>query len=321
MPLKKSAFISATLVLLSSTAFAQAFPTHPITIVVPYNAGGASDGQVRMMSEALGKELGQPIIVENKPGASGALGAIQVARAKADGHTLLFPNNGVLFPPLLNAKAGYDPFKDFKPIGLVSTVPMVLVTNKSIPATDVKSFLEYARSQPNGLLYGSAGPASFGHISTMRFAMMTGIKVEHIPYKGEAGTTMAARTGEVQMLLTTPSASMLGQIQQGNLKLLATATPEPSPVVPNAPVLSKTVPGFSVEAWFGLLAPAGTPDSVIAKINTALHKVLANNALKAQFLSAGAVVTTSTPAELNNRMRQESNQTREVITKFNIKAE
>lgn len=107
---------------------------------MPYNAGGASDGQVRMMSEALSRELGQPIVVENKPGASGALGAIQVARSKADGHTLLFPNNGVLVPPLLSAKAGFDPFKDFKPIGLVSTVPMVLVTNKTTPAADVKSF-------------------------------------------------------------------------------------------------------------------------------------------------------------------------------------
>ncbi|AIJ49361.1 hypothetical protein O987_26475 [Comamonas testosteroni TK102] len=321
MTLKKSASFCALAVLLSSSALAQAFPSHPITIVVPYNAGGASDGQVRMMSEALSRELGQPIVVENKPGASGALGAIQVARSKADGHTLLFPNNGVLVPPLLSAKAGFDPFKDFKPIGLVSTVPMVLVTNKTTPATDVKSFLSYARSLPGGVMYASAGPASFGHLTTMRFAMLADIKVDHVPYKGEAGTTMAARTGEVQMLLTTPSAAMLGQIHQGNLRLLGTATPEPSPVVPDAPLLSQSVPGFTAEAWFGLLAPAGTPDSAIEKINLALHRVLSDKTLKAKFLAAGAVVKTSTPAEFNNRMQQESKQMREVITKFNIKAE
>lgn len=321
MPLRLNTSISALAVLVGGNAFAQAFPSHPITIVIPYNAGGASDGQVRMMSEALGKELGQPIVVENKPGASGALGAIQVARAKADGYTLLFPNNGVLVPPLFKAKAGFDPFMDFKPIGLVSTVPMVLVTSKDTPVKDVKSFLDYARKFPDGLLYASAGPASFGHLTTMRFSMLTGIKVNHVPYKGEAGTTMAARTGEVQMLLTTPSSAMLGQIQQGNLTLLGTATAEQSPVVPGAPLLSQSVPGFTAEAWFGLLAPAGTPDGVIEKINSALHKVLANDALKAKFLAAGAVVKTSSPAELNIRMRQESSQMQEVITKFNIKAE
>lgn len=321
MTMRLRTSISVLAVFVSGNALAQAFPRQPITIVVPYNAGGSSDGQIRMMSEALGKELGQPIVVENKPGASGALGAIQVARAKADGHTLLFPNNGVLFPPLLNAKAGFEPFKDFKPIGLVSTVPMVLVTSKATPVKDVKSFLDYARKFPDGLLYASAGPASFGHLTTMRFSMLTGIKVNHVPYKGEAGTTMAARTGEVQMLLTTPSSAMLGQIQQGNLTLLGTATAEQSPVVPGTPLLSQSVPGFTAEAWFGLLAPAGTPDGVIEKINSALHKVLANDALKAKFLAAGAVVKTSSPAELNIRMRQESSQMQEVITKFNIKAE
>ena len=148
-----------------------------------------------------------------------------------------------------------------------------------------------------------------------------GMKVDHIPYKGEAATTLAARSGEVQMLLTTPSSSMLGQVQQGNLTLLGVGSAEPSPVVPGTPTLNKTVPGFVAEAWFGLLAPAGTPDSVINKINAAVKKVLADDALKSKLLATGAVARTSTPTEFAKLMKTESDQLREVITKFNIKAE
>lgn len=322
MTRKTSASIAALTYLVLGAAVAQeTFPTRPITIVVPYAAGGTSDGQVRMFQEALGKELGQPIVVDNKPGASGAIGALQVARAKGDGYTLLFPNNGVLTAPLLNDKAGFDAFKDFKPISLVSAVPMVLVASKAVPATDVKSFLDYARKQSNGVMYASAGPASYGHLSTVRLMQLTGIKADHVPYKGEAATTMAVRTGEVQMLLTTPSSSMLGQVQQGNLTLLGVATAEPSPVVPGTPTLNKTVPGFVAEAWFGLLAPAGTPDAVINKINAALNKVMADDALRAKLLAAGVAARTSTPAEFGKLMRSESDQLREVITKFSIKAE
>lgn len=321
MPTKRTVLAAALTCLVSGMAAAQDFPSRPITIVVPYSAGGTSDAQLRMIQDALGRELGQPIVIDNKPGASGGLAALQVARAKADGHTLLFPNNGVLTTPLLNNKAGYDPFKNFKPVSLVSTVPMVLVVNKAVPATDLKSFIDYARKQTAGVMYASAGPASFGHLSTVRLGQMAGIKTEHIPYKGEAATTMAVRTGEVQMLLTTLSATMLGQIQEGNLKLLGSGTAEPSPVIPTAPTINKVIPGFVAEAWFGILAPAGTPDPAIAKLNAAFKKVMADDALRKKLLGMGVVARTSTPAEMDKIMRTESEQFREVITKFNIKAE
>ena len=313
--------IALTCLFVNAASAQEAFPTRPITIVVPYAAGGTSDGQVRMFQDALSKELGQTIVVDNKPGASGAIAALQVARAKPDGYTLLYPNNGVLTAPLLNEKTGFDPFKDFKPVSLTAAVPMVLVANKSVPATDAKSFFDYARKQPNGVMYASAGTASYGHLSTVRLAQLAGFKAEHVPYKGEAPSTLAVRTGEVQMLLTTPSSSMLGQVQQGNLKLLGVATAEASPVVPGVPTLNKTVPSFVAEAWFGLLAPAGTPDSVINKINAALKKVMADEAVKSKLLGTGAVARTSTPDEFSKLMRTEYDQLREVITKFNIKAE
>lgn len=327
-PFFKFARTSTALVLASVAALsAQAqpeveFPSRPVTIVVPYPAGGTSDGQVRMFQDALSKSLGQPVVVENKPGASGAIAAQAVARAKPDGHVLLYPNNGVVIAPLLNDKAGYDALKDFKPVTLVTAVPMVLVANKTnVPANNLKDFLQYARQQSNGIMYASAGTASYGHLATARFSQMAGLKVEHIPYRGEAATTLAVRTGEVQMLMTTPSAAMLGQVQQGNLTMLGVATPHPSPVVPGAPTIDSVVPGFSAEVWFGLLAPAGTPDGVVQKINTAMVKIMNDESLKARLMPTGALPRTSTPAEFAEIMKSETAQWRDIITQYNIKAD
>lgn len=321
MPSRKSALFIALASFVSGVAAADKFPSRPITIVVPYSAGGTSDAQVRIFQDALSKELGQPVVVENKAGASGAIGAMHVARAKADGHTLLYPNKGVVSTPLLSKKPSYDVIKDFKPVGLVSAVPMVLVTNKSVPATDAKSFFEYARKQPHGIPYASAGPGSFGHLSTVRMAQLAGIQIMHVPYKGEAATTMALRAGEVQMLLTTPSSSMIGQIEQGNLRLLGVGTAEPSAVMPGAPTLNTVLPGFVTELWFGLLAPAATPDSVVKKINAALNKVLADEAIQKKFVVTGAMARTSTPAEFGQVLRRDHEELRETITKFNIAVE
>jgi tripartite-type tricarboxylate transporter receptor subunit TctC len=312
----------AALPALVGASYAQeTFPVRPITIVVPYPAGGTSDGQVRKIQEPLSKLLGQPVVVDNKPGASGALAAMAVARAKPDGYTLLYPNNGVLIAALLNKKAGYEPIKDFKPVGLVTSVPMVLVAAKSVPARNLKEFLDFARKEPMGMRYASAGTASFGHLATARFGQVAGIKLEHIPYKGEAAATMAVRSGEVQVLMTTPSSAMLGQVEQGNLTLLGVATEKPSPVVPGAPTISQSVPGFVSEAWFGLLAPAGTPDPVIAKINAAVQKVMAEEAIRSWLQTSGALPKTSSPSDFSSVMNKEMTQWQDVITQYDIKAE
>jgi tripartite-type tricarboxylate transporter receptor subunit TctC len=322
MNVNNTALVLALAALASGVASASdQFPSRPITIVVPYPAGGTSDNQVRMIQDGLSKALGQTVIVENKAGASGAIAAVTVARAKPDGYTLLYPNNGVVVAPLLNDKVGYDPIKDFKPVSLVASVPMVLVSSKAVPATNLSEFISYSKKQANGLQYASAGTASYGHLASVRLAQMAGMKVEHVPYKGEANTTMAVRTGEVQMLLTTPSAAMLGQIQQGNLNLLGVASAEPSPVVPGAPTINKTVPGFTSEVWFGLLAPAGTPADVVQKINAAVRKVVSDEAIRAKLLPTGAVPKTSTPEEFGSLMSRETAQWREIIAKYNIKAE
>lgn len=318
---RKRALFAAFALLAGGAATAGPYPDRPITIVVPYSAGGTSDAQVRMFQDALGKELGQPIVVENKAGASGVIGAQQVARAKPDGYTLLYPNKGVVSTPLLSKKPAYDVLQDFQPVSLVSAVPMVLVTNRSMPGADARAFFEQARKQPGGVLYASAGPGSFGHLSTVRMAQLAGLQVLHVPYKGEAATTMAVRAGEVQMLLTTPSPSMIGQIEQGNLRLLGVGTAEPSPVMPGAAPLNKVLPGFVSELWFGLLAPAGTPDSVVNRLNAALRKVMADPEMQKKFIATGAMARTSTPAEFGQVLRSDHKQLRETITQFNIQVE
>ncbi|WP_382162993.1 Bug family tripartite tricarboxylate transporter substrate binding protein [Hydrogenophaga sp. ANAO-22] len=323
MNASKRALIVAFSVLAAGAAWAQAdaYPSRPITIVVPYPAGGTSDGQVRMIQDRLSKLLGQPVVVDNKAGASGAIGAQFVARAKPDGYTLLYPNTGLLLSPLLNEKAGYDAVKDFKPITLTTAVPLALVTNKAVPGNTLEEFFKHVRSQAHGVQYASAGTASYGHIASARLAQMAGVKLEHVPYKGEAVTTLAVRTGEVQMLLTTPSSAMLGLVKQGDLKLLGVGTEKASPLLPGTPTINQTVPGFNAEIWFGMLAPAGTPDAIVSKLHATITSIMADEAIREKLQPTGALPKTSTPAEFGQLMKAETAQLRDVITKYNLKAE
>lgn len=321
MTRKAHSVLAALAFFAAGVVAAQDFPNRPITIVIPYPAGGTSDGQVRMFQEKLGKLLGQPIVVENRAGASGAIGAQYVARSKPDGYILMYPNTGFLITPLLNDKAGYDPFKDFRPITQTTSVPMVLVASKTVPANNISEFIQYARKQPGGISYASAGTSSFGHIESARFLSLAGIKAEAIPYKGEANTTMALRAGDVQMLLTSPSSTMLGQVQQGNIKLLGVSTSKPTDLIPGAPTIANTVPGFTSNIWFGLVAPAGTPDEVVNKIQAAMKKIMDEDEIRTKLKPTGALPQISTPTEFAKMMREESAQLREVIAKFNIKAE
>jgi tripartite-type tricarboxylate transporter receptor subunit TctC len=315
------AFATAA-VLAPVVAIAQSdFPNKPIKIIVPYPAGGLSDFQVRAISQPLSKLLGQPIIVDNRPGASAGIGTQMVAMAPPDGYTLVFVNNGLVITPLLNKSAGYDPVKDFEPVSVVSTSPMVLVVNSSVPAIDVRSFIEYAKAQPTGIEYGSAGTASFGHMATALFAQATGLNMTQIPYKGEAPMSMALRTGEVKMLITTPSPQIMGAVKEGKLRLLGVASGQPASLLPGVKQISDTVPGFTAEVWFGLFAPKGTPPASVAKLNAALVKVLAMPEIKEKFATVSAQAESSSPTAYAKMVRDESARWADLITKTGIKAE
>jgi tripartite-type tricarboxylate transporter receptor subunit TctC len=314
--------VVALLVTFSVCAGAQSFPSKPVRIVVPYPAGGTTDLMARALQEPMQKTLGQPVIVDNKPGAAGAIGAREVARSPADGYTLLFSNNGPSSTtPLLVKDAGYDGLKDFAPVSLVSTAPLFVVVNAAVPSNDLKSFIDYAKAQPKGLEYASAGIGSLGHLASELFAKMAGIKMIHIPYKGQAPTSNAVMTGEVKVLITTSSSAMNSYITAGKLKLLGVSTPEPSPLAPGAPVVSSVLPGYKVEIWFGLLAPAGTPADVVAKLNDAVSKAVALPDLQQRFVNFGVIATASSSKRLGDLIADEVPRWTQIVREANIRAE
>lgn len=296
---RRTALLSAAFALGALPATAQApYPDKPIKLIVPYPPGGTTDIMARTLQEPLSKALGQPVIVDNKAGAAGAIGTKQVATAAPDGYTLVFGNNGPsAIVPLLQKDVGYDPLKDFAPVSLVSIAPLVLVLHPSVPAGDVKEFVAWARTQPGGVEYATAGAGSLGHLATELFAKDAGLKLVHVPYKGQAPSTMAVLNGEVKMLLTTSSDSMGSAVRDGKLRLLGVSTAKPSPLMPGAPTIGQSLQGFEVNVWFGILAPAGTPAPVIAKLNAAIRTVLADPEIQRKFMGYGSIATASTPQE------------------------
>lgn len=289
---------AALLGALAAPAAAQQYPDKPIRLVVPYGPGGTTDIMARTLQEPLSKALGQPIIVDNKAGAAGAIGTAQVANAAPDGYTLIFGNNGPsAIVPLIQKSVGYDPVRDFAPVSLVSIAPMTLVVHPSVPASTVKELIAYARKQPDGLEYGTAGAGSLGHLATELFGKEAGIKLVHVPYKGQALSTMGVLNGEVKLLITTSSDSQDAAVKAGKLRLLGVSTAKPSPLMPGAPTIGESLPGYEASVWFGILAPARTPPAVITKLNAAVRAVLAQPEVQKKFLGYGCIATASTPQE------------------------
>lgn len=322
MHAKVKAFVLAVLVISAQTGMAQAFPTKPIKLLVPYAPGGTTDIMARALQEPMQKSLGQPIIVENKSGGAGTIAMREAARAAADGYTLVFVNSGqVSVTPVVQKDAGYDALKDFAPVGLVSMAPMFVVINAAVPANDLRSFIEYARKQPDGVEYASAGSGSFGHLSSELLARTAGIKMVHVPYKGQAPTTNAVMTGEVKLLITTPSAAMNSHIASGKLRLLAVGSSEASPLAPGAPTVSSVLPSYKAETWFAVLAPAATPPEIVARLNDALGKALALPDLQQRFTNFGLIAKASTPQQLRDMMAEDAGRWGPVVRELGIKAE
>jgi len=317
-----TALVAVGCLALSQAGIAQSdFPSRPITIVVPYPPGGTTDVLARALQEPLQRFLKQPVIIDNRPGASAVLGTKLVAKARPDGYTLLFPNNGLVISPQVSKEADYAPLKDFAPVSLVSLQPMVLVVNPTVPANSVQELIDYAKANPGRLEYATAGPASFGHLATELFSRRAGVQMVHIPYKGQAPTTQAILTGESKVLLSTSSAVMNSFIKDGRLRLLGVTSLQPSPLAPGAPPIAATLPGFHPEVWFGLFAPAGTPRDAVTRLNAAIVSALALPEVKEKFNNAGAAATSSTPEELGARITEEYGTWTSIIREANIKSE
>ena len=308
--------------LLPLLATAQTFPNRPIQMLVPYPAGGTTDVMARALQEPLQKALGQSIIIENKSGASGVLAAREVARGKPDGHALLFINSGIVaVTPHVQKDAGFDGVKDFAPVALATMAPLFVIVPGNLPVTDLKSYIEWAKKQPAQLGYATAGVGSFGHLASELFLKSAGLKMTHIPYRGQAPTTNAVLTGEVALLITSMSSAMRGFIDSGKLKLLGVTAAQPSPQTPGVPTVGSVLPGYVAETWFGWVTTAGTPADTINRLNSEINTILSSKEIQDKLTALGQQVRTMTPAQLGALIAEDSARWGQVVRDNNISAQ
>ncbi|MBX9947307.1 MAG: tripartite tricarboxylate transporter substrate binding protein [Reyranella sp.] len=278
----------AALVLLPTTARAAEWPERPIRMIVPFAAGAGADTVGRAYAEELARALGQPVVVDNKGGAGGLLGTAEGARAAADGYTLLLTSQGTMAFNLGLYKApGYDPLKDFVPLAVTGTLPNVMVVAASNPAKTVADVIAQARARPGELTYGSSGVGSSLHMSGVILEQRTGIKLQHVPYRGAPAAVLAAINGEVTMgFFNTPT--VLGQIRAGKLKALAVTSRDRSALLPDLPTMIEAgVPDFAVAVWLGFALPAGTPQAIATRLNAEINRIGQNPQVREKLLVQG----------------------------------
>lgn len=279
-------------------AQAQAFPTKAITIVVPFSAGGTTDILARVLGQFISKDLGQPVIIDNRAGAGGNIGTQLVARAAPDGYTILMGTVGThAINQSLYPKLAFDPIKDFAPLTRVALVPNLLVANPAQPFKTVKELMAYAKANPGKVTFGSSGSGTSIHLSGELFKQMAGVDLQHVAYKGSAPAVNDLLGNHIAIMFDNmPSA--ISHVKAGKLRPLAVTTAQRSPALPDVPTVAEAgVPGYEATSWFGLLAPAKTPAPVVAKLNAAILKALADPDVKNKLLEQGAEPAGETPAQ------------------------
>jgi tripartite-type tricarboxylate transporter receptor subunit TctC len=291
----------------------------PIRLIVPYPPGGTADVLARTVATPLASILNESVIVENRPGAAGAIGATYVSRAEPDGNTLLFTNVGPsAIAPAMSKSPTYDPVRDFSAVSLVARSPLLLVVNAALEAKDLQGLISLAKANPGRIEYSSAGVGSFGHISTELFAQAAGISLLHVPYQGQAPSVNAVVSGDVKLSLTSPSKAMFEMIRAGRVRLIGVSSREPSPLAPGATPIASVVPNFEAQFWFGVVAPAKTSEAAVQRLNGGIGKVLADPALAQRFEALGSEVATGSAQEFQQLMSAEAQRWRGVVRAANI---
>lgn len=267
---------------------AEAYPQKPITMVVPFPAGGPTDIVARIVGQKLSEDLGQTVVIDNKPGASSVIGAGQVARAPADGHTLLLNYSGHVINPYLKSNLPFDPMKDFVPIVGLASTPQLLVISPKIKATSIEDVIKLARASKNPLTFASSSIGAPSHLAGELFSQLTGVRLMHVPYRGSAPALTDLLGGQVDMMFDSAPSS-IGFVRAGKLKALGVTSAHRSEVAPELPTMDESgLKGFAVTTWYGVWAPAHTPADVVAKLNDALNKVLSDPGVRKKLLQAGA---------------------------------
>ena len=287
-------------------AYGQAYPTKPIRMLIGLSAGGPSDVMARTVASALGERLGQPVVVENKPGAGTTIATDLVAKSTPDGYTLLFGTTGALsVAPTLYKKLSFDPVKDFAPIGLVANLPLVLVVTNSLPVKNVGELIALAKAKPGELNYASAGVGVTTHLAMELLKAESGVDIKHVPYKGTSAAWPDVVSGQVQMVMDGWSGAD-PYAKSGRARIIAAAVDKRLAVAPDVPTIAESgFPGFNASPWYGILAPAGTPKEVVARLSRELTAVMNSPAIKERFSTLGMEPLLSTPEEFSTFIKSD----------------
>ncbi len=298
------------------------YPTRPITLIVPYAAGGGNDAMARGVAVQMSKILGQQIVIENRGGAGGSIATRQIAKATPDGYTLGIGGTGTLgVAPTLYPDAGYDPRKDFSPIGLIANSPLVILVHPSVPANNVGELIALAKAQPGKLNYASAGNGSGIHLSTVLFAVTAGIELTHIPYKGTGQALTDVIGGHVKLYFSSPPPA-IGLVKSGQLRALAVTGAKRSPVFPDLPTVAESgLPGFEAVLHYGIIGPAGMPRPIVDKLNAALREALASPEVSNRLALEAAEPQPTTPEEYAADIDREDTLWSAIVKKSGAKAE
>jgi tripartite-type tricarboxylate transporter receptor subunit TctC len=317
-----SRLAAATLLLLAlaSAAFAQDYPTKPIRLIVPFPPGGSNDVVGRLVAKELSRELGQQVFVDNRGGAGGVIGTTDVSKAAPDGYTLGIVSIAHAVNPALHSNLEYDPIKSFTPISILATGPNVLVVNPALPVHSVRELIDLAKKKPGELNYASAGVGSFQHLGGELFKLVAGVDIVHVPYKG-GGPAMQDVIGDHVKIMFSSLIQTTPFIKSGQLRALGTGGAKRSPVLPDVPAIAETVPGYTANNWWGVVAPAGTPAPVVAKVYKSIQAALKSPELAAEFGREGASIVQMSSSEFGEFIKTEIDKWSRVVKEGHITAQ
>ena len=303
--------------LASPLAQARDYPTKPIRLIVPYPPGGTTDQMARLLQRQLVEKLEQQVVIDNKPGAAGGIGVELAARSEPDGYTLVFANSGNAIISAFR-KVAYDPIKDFQPVSVVATFPMILAVRDSLPVNNVRELIALARSKSGQFNYGSTGVGGFSHLTNEYFNAVAGIKAVHVPYKGGAPGLMALRSGEIDMMFVTP---IDGEAHRsaGVIKYLGLGSPRSTSLLPGVPPIAETIPDFNSVVWFGVWAPAGVPAPIVETLSSAIAWAVLQPEVRKGFASLSVEPASSAPGEFRNSITAELAHWTSLAQKLQIK--
>jgi tripartite-type tricarboxylate transporter receptor subunit TctC len=309
------------LALMTSMLWAQSWPTKPVRMIIAFPPGGPTDLVSRVLAQKLSEQLGQQVIVDNKPGAGGNIAAELAAKAAPDGYTIFYNTSAIVIGPALYGKVNYDTLKDFTPVLLTASVPMVLVVNPQLPARSVKEFVDLAKTRSGALNYSSSGTGTITHLASAMMSTQTGIQTQHIPYKGSAPGLVDLASGQTQFMIDTIN-TVLPYVRDNRLRGLAVTSAKRSPLLPDLPTLAEAgISGFEAAAWQGIVVPTGTPNEIVQKLNAEVNKALTHPDIRSRLAAQGADILGGTPAEYAAYLRSEMPRWAKAVKDSGAKAE